>query len=40
VRNRAAIHRELTVMTDLMFEYLSNVKVFHFLPNRLIVKNL
>jgi hypothetical protein len=29
VRNRAKSHRELTVMTELMFEYLSNVKVFH-----------
>jgi hypothetical protein len=40
VRNRAKNHRELTVMTQLMFEYLSNVKVLHFLPNRLIMKIL
>ena len=40
VRNRAQSHRELTVMTQLMFDYLSNVKVLHFLPNRLIMKNL
>jgi hypothetical protein len=40
VRNRATSHRELTVMTELMFEYLSNVKVFHILLNRLIMKNI
>jgi len=29
VRNRANSNRELTVMSQLMFDFLSNVKVFH-----------